>query len=197
MRTLCLLLFGAASALAQPVTFGVRAGVPLTDFFTGVQNQNFTFATNPRKYVIGPSIELRLPFGLGVELDALHRSVEYAGSVGATVANASASSWEFPLLAKYRFPTKVVRPFVDAGFAFDTLTGLKQSVATATGLSNSTSGSQNTKGFVLGAGLDIHLLLHFSPEIRYTHWGSSHFVDPVNMVRGSQNQAEFLLGVTF
>ncbi len=197
MRTLCLFLFGAAAAVAQPITFGVRAGVPLTDFFTGVQNQNFSFATNPKKYVIGPSIELRLPFGLGIEFDALHRSVEYAGSVAATTANASASSWEFPLLAKYRFPTKVVRPFVDAGFSFATLTGLKHTITTATGISAPIGGSQDVKGFVLGGGVDIHLLLHFSPEIRYTHWGSSQFVDPVNMVRGSQNQAEFLLGVTF
>jgi len=197
MRPVFLLILGAASALAQPVTFGVKGGVPLTDFFSGVKNQNFSFATNPKKYVIGPTFELRLPFGLGVELDALHRSVSYAGSLGSTVASASATSWEFPLLAKYRFPSKTVRPYVDAGVAWDRLSGLKQSVLNFAGASTSPSSSHTTKGFVMGAGLDIHLVLHFSPEIRYTHWGSSRFVDPVNLVRGSQNEAQFLLGITF
>jgi hypothetical protein len=46
--------------------------------------------------------------------------------------------------------------------------------------------------------VDIHLLIvHIQPEIRYTHWGSAAFVDPLSLVQGSQNQAEFLLGVTF
>ena len=41
--------------------------------------------------------------------------------------NGQSSQWEFPLLAKYRLPTRA-RPFVDAGFAWDTLEGFGQSV---------------------------------------------------------------------
>ena len=49
-----------------------------------------------------------------------------------------------------------------------------------------------------GVGLDVHVLvLHIAPEIRYTHWGSARFMDPLNLVRGSQNQAEVMVGVTF
>ena len=144
--------------------------------------------------------ELRLPFGLGIELDALYRRLNYTG-VGftpSTTATVSGNGLEFPLLAKYRFPAKVVRPFVDAGFAFNTLSGLKQSVLTTTGLSNAPVATKTGKGFVMGAGLDIHLLVvHFSPEIRYTHWGSTQFVDPLSLVNGNQNQAEFLVGITF
>ncbi len=197
MKPLFLLLLGAAAAIAQPVTFGVRGGVPLTDFWSGVSNQNFSFATNPKRYVVGPTVELRLPFGLGAEFDALYRSTEFRGTVGPVTATGSANMWEFPLLAKYRFPTKVVRPFVDAGVSFSTLTGVKQSVLNFVGSQTGSSGTKTGKGFVMGAGLDIHLVLHFSPEIRYTRWGSSQFVDPYNLVRGSQNQAEFLLGITF
>ena len=67
------------------------------------------------------------PFGLGVELDALYRHLNYASSSAATTANA----WEFPLLAKYRFKAPLVRPFVDAGVAWDTLEGIKQSIRKA------------------------------------------------------------------
>ena len=52
-------------------------------------------------------------------------------------------------------------------------------------------------GFVVGAGIDLHvLLIHVSPEIRYTRWGSAHFLDPFGL-QSNQNQAEFLVGITF
>jgi len=56
-----------------------------------------------------------------------------------------------------------------------------------------------TRGFVMGAGLDLKILLiHVSPELRYTRWGASHFVDSANnLVNSKQNQAEFLVGFTF
>jgi hypothetical protein len=100
---------------------------------------------------------------------------------------------------------------VDAGFAWDTLAGLKQSIrqtiTTAFTTTNGTSlGSstpaelhkKGTSGFVMGAGVDIHAaVIHLSPEVRYTHWGSPHFEDPAGLVTSNQSQAEFLLGITF
>jgi len=41
------------------------------------------------------------------------------------------------------------------------------------------------------------LVLHISPEIRYTRWGSSHFNIPNGSAISNQNQAEFLVGFTF
>ncbi len=38
---------------------------------------------------------------------------------------------------------------------------------------------------------------HLSPEIRYTHWGAKHFLSQVGDLSSIQNQAEFLLGLTF
>jgi opacity protein-like surface antigen len=202
MRPLFLLLLGAASAFAQPFTFGVKAGVPLTDFYSTVHSENFGFNSNTKRYVVGPTVELRLPFGLGIEFDALYRRASYSGAgvingLPAAVS-ATGNAWEFPLLAKYRFPVPVARPFIDAGIAWDRLGGVRQSVLRAVNLSEARDISdRTTKGFVMGAGIDIHLGIHISPEIRYTRWGSTHFVDPVSLVRGSRNQAEFLLGITF
>jgi opacity protein-like surface antigen len=211
MRPLFLLLFGATAAFSQPFSFGVKAGVPLTDFLSTVQSPNFGFNSNTKRYIVGPTVELRLPFGLGIELDALYRRLDYTSSgnlvdvfiSGSTTGNA----WEFPLLAKYRFPSKVVRPYVDAGVAWDTLSGLTQTITqtvfpkrtTTTTTSNPAELNKNTvTGFVTGAGLDVKVLfIHLSPEIRYTRWGSQHFLSSNGGLQSNQNQAEFLLGITF
>ena len=81
---------------------------------------------------------MRLPFGFGVEFDALYRHLNYTsfhigsnpiGSVDFLVNSSTTSgAWEFPLLAKYHFPTKIVRPYVAAGIAWDTLSGLTQTI---------------------------------------------------------------------
>jgi opacity protein-like surface antigen len=195
---LFLSLFGAAAALAQPIGIGVKAGVPLTDFFSTVKSSNFGFNSNTKNYILGPALELRLPLGLGIEADALYRHIGYAATSGSSAESVKGSSWEFPILGKFRLPGKAVRPFVDAGFTFNTLSGLTGSVLTVTGLQNaSTSSTKTGKGFVAGAGLDIHVGVHLQPEVRYTHWGEARFMNPLNLVRGSQNQAEFLLGIGF
>ena len=52
---------------------------------------------------------------------------------------------------------------------------------------------------LIGAGgvLGVFVLLHIVPEIRYTRWGAQHFLDPNSFLSSNQNQAEFLVGITF
>ena len=198
------LLCVITAAAAGPLSFGVKGGIPLTDFFSAVNSQSFSLGSNTKHYIVGPTLELHLPAGFGIEVDALYRRMSYGGS-SATVSATSPSSvgvkangFEFPLLAKYTLRGKLAGPFVDAGYAFDTLSGLTQTVASKTGLSSTPPSGHFTKGFVMGGGLDLNLkLIHVTPEIRYTHWGSSRLVDPYTLVKGSQNQGEFLLGITF
>jgi opacity protein-like surface antigen len=206
MRLVSLLLLTTAAAFSQPFSFGLKGGLPMTDLVDAVNSQNFTASAYTNRYIIGPTAELRLPFGLGVEFDVLYRHFGYS-SVGLLTGvnptpiakDTTGSAWQFPLLAKYRFKGKLIRPFVDAGVSWDKLSGLTQTVrnAVSTGtipeLSNDTS-----RGFVLGGGVDVKvLLIHVSPEIRYTRWGSAHFVDPAGLISSKQNQAEFLVGITF
>jgi hypothetical protein len=219
MRPLLLLLLGAVSAFSQPFSAGVKLGVPLTDFVSvagGATPSGFLdYATHTNRYIVGLTGELHLPFRFSVELDVLFRHVNYQSSsqlVGVTTTDTSAATtgnaWEFPLLAKYRFGTKVVHPYVDGGVAWDTLQGLTQAVRTTvlnvTGSSSSSTSSpsqlQNTttRGYVLGGGLDIKfLVIHIQPEVRYTRWGAKHFFDASGWLNSNQNQAEFLLGITF
>ena len=104
MRLLFLLLAGAAGAFCQPFSFGVKAGVPLTDFLTAAESQNVSYFTTTNRYIFGVTAELRLPFGLGVEVDALYRHLNYQESSGTIATGTTASDFEFPLLGKYRFP---------------------------------------------------------------------------------------------
>jgi opacity protein-like surface antigen len=211
MRPLFLLLFAAVSAWAQPFSFGVKAGVPLNNFLDAAESQHFAFNADTNRYIVGPTAELHLPFGLGVEVDVLYRHFDYSGSgtlAGVvTSSGTTGSAWEFPLLVKYRFPMKVVHPYVDAGVAWDTLSGLTQTIANTvlpghtTTTSTSSPAELNTtatRGFVMGGGLDVKVLvIHLSPEIRFTRWGAQHFIDPNGLLHSNLNQGEFLLGITF
>jgi opacity protein-like surface antigen len=217
MRPLLLLLLGATPGFSQLFSYGVKGGVPLTDFVNAASGANpsgfIDFATHTNRYIIGATGELHLPFGLSVEADVLYRHINYQESaMGAdtlTSSRTTGNAWEFPILGKFRFlKTKLVRPYVDAGVAFDTLQGLSQTVSNTLFSSNTTTTTSTgtpsqlrnstTRGYVFGGGLDIKfLLVHIQPEIRYTRWGAEHFFDPSGLLHSNENQGEFLLGVTF
>ncbi|MGB9457475.1 MAG: outer membrane beta-barrel protein [Bryobacteraceae bacterium] len=209
MKSLLLLLLAGGVALAQPFSAGLKAGLPLTDFLSELQG---TSTTNTNHYLVGPEVELRLPFGLGVEFDALYRHFSYTnvlGSAGNAVTSiGSAGNWEFPLVVKYRFPSKIVRPYVEAGVAWDTLSGLKNAVSEAVCggpsgpvcnvlIAPPTATSKTTMGVVLGGGIDIHaIVIHVSPELRFTRWAQQYF-NLSGVLNSGKNQAEFLVGFTF
>jgi hypothetical protein len=207
MKPLLFLLLLGGAVRAQPVSLGLKAGVPLTDSVNTVQGDT-TAATG--RYLIGPEVEVRLPLGLSVEFDALYRHFSYTnyealtGSSITTVG--SSGNWEFPIVAKYRFRTKIVRPYVEAGVAWDTLSGLKNtSIATPCSLLGGcentdyppTPYSQRTAGVLIGGGVDIHaFVIHLAPEFRFTRWAHQYFNLSGDLHSG-QNQVEFLVGFTF
>jgi len=94
----------------QPLAFGVKGGVPVTDlinatqFPPGIAGYETASTTNP--YILGPTIELRLPRNLAIEFDALFRHFRYRWAFAiigsASQTTASGNAWEFALLLKYR-----------------------------------------------------------------------------------------------
>lgn len=191
MKLPILLLAASAVAFCQPFSAGLKVGLPLTDFLNTV---NGVTTTSTDRFIIGPTVELRLPAGFGVEFDILYRHFDYTNlvvsGVNAITSAGHAGAWEFPLVAKYRFPSHLVRPYVEAGVSWDALSG----VTNAVGI---THNGGTVMGGVIGGGLDIHLLvLHVSPELRYTRWAGQHF-NVANVLSSNQNQAEFLVGITF
>src|SRR5690348_3796874 len=102
-----LLLFSAGLLGAQHLSVGIKGGVPLTDAFSdqtahGVDTLVHTFSDS-KNFVIGPAVELGLPFGFAVEADALYRPLNL--TIDSTVFPKSVirsatdiTSWEFPIL---------------------------------------------------------------------------------------------------
>ncbi len=181
-RTVVSLLLVAAGAAAQPLGAGLKVGVPATDAFTV---SNFPdlgpFSADAPRYLVGPYVEIRLPARMAVEVDALYRSYDFRiGAFGA-----AASSWEFPILVKHRFPVPLVKPYFDAGLSFSRLTDIN--LASLNHRSN--------YGIVVGGGLEFNLLLiKVSPEIRYTGWAFRTFD---GQVQSNRNQVAVLFGIGF
>ncbi len=152
------------------------------------------FRASTQRFTIGPMFELRLPLGLGVEFDILYKRFDQTGGSvrpGETVAK-TGTSWEFPLLGKYRFAPGPVTPYVEGGVSVHHLSGYLQQFRTLPSPpSSQPEGSASRRGLVLGAGFELKVpFLRIAPGIRFSHWGSRLDVP-------STNALDFLVGVTF
>jgi len=204
-----LLLVAPALGFSQPFSFGAKAGVPVTDFVTVGPGPGYTVTSSTtNRYIVGATFEVHLPFRLAAEVDVLYRHLSYrdgylSDPVTGTTEHVTSGLLEFPLLLKYRFPGKRVRPFLDAGPTFDRLIDVTDSfitrsslpyipVETGTGSTPIALQNRTAVGFAIGGGLDLHAgVLRLSPELRYTYWASPHFFS------GNQSRAELLFGITF
>lgn len=185
MRIFAAFFLVGFSAVAQPVSFGIRGGVPLTDAFN-ISNptpSTYPLLSESKEYAIGPMVEVHLPFGLSVEGDALYRPLSYDQTlVSGVTSTSSFASWEFPVIGKYRFlHTPLIKPYIAAGPSFRHVSASYFSSA----------------GFILGGGVEIKVSrLRIEPEIRYYRWGG--YTSPLALYPPTQlNQAEFLVGITF
>ena len=145
----------AAGAFAQNLSLGVMAGTNLT---RGIGSTTTTLG--------GATLQWSLPYNLSLEFDGVWHSYTAGPQLGTDI------TWEFPLLARYRFSLRFAKPFVEAGPCFRI-------------------GAPTDTGFAAGAGLEIHVFhnLSFAPTLRYIHWASS-AASLLN--RWNPNQVEFL-----
>lgn len=175
------LLFAASvPGYSQFFSLGVKAGVPLTDAVHGVSDGTTSVFTDTSRWIVGPTAEVRLPFRLSFEVDALYRRQNYTLSGANFAQGFAANDWQFPFLGKYSFGEGALRPFVDAGVTYRHV---------------SSGIDPNTAGFTLGGGVTLKaLFIRLSPEIRYTRFSGVNESGPI--VR-AQNQADFLVGFTF
>ncbi|MGI8989274.1 MAG: hypothetical protein ACR2I2_06790 [Bryobacteraceae bacterium] len=183
MPRLAALFLFTFSLFAQHLSYGVIGGAPVTDL---VSNQTGT------RYTIGPTIQVLLPLGIGIEVDALYRSLDFrvvANPFGAV--SAGGSQWRFPILFQYRLGTPLLKPFVEAGASFEHISGISKAVS-----SIKTPGDllrNSNAGLILGAGLDLKApFVRLTPGFRYTRQSSADFRDISN-----QNQFELLVGLRF
>jgi len=178
-------------AAAQPVMGGLKIGAPLTDAFNtansainaGTATSTFSVLTaNANSYTLGPFVEVRLPFQFSIEADALYRGYNF----NVATVSTHASSWDFPIVAKYHFFKGPVKPYVEGGLDFSHLSAVTQVLA---------PNHNSNFGVVLGAGVQLNLLiLRISPEIRYTGDALKNFT---GVLDSNRNQLAFLVGIGF
>lgn len=198
MKVICLLI-AAAPLFAQTLQFGVKAGIPVTDFFDTATSGQISYSSLTRRYTVGPTAELRLPFGLGIEVDALYKRFEYEHTEDGATSGARGNFWEFPLLLKVRAPGALARPYLAGGFSFRTIQGLTEfGVDLLPGGDPPELRDNSTRGVVVAGGLEIRApFVRISPEARYTRWGSRAFDSNNGLLESNRNQFEFLVGITF
>ena len=211
MKAYVLILFAAIAggqpASAQAVSVGVKGGVPLLD--------GTTFHDESRPYIVGPSIEVRLPASFAIEADALYRrigsSYGFSGNIlgnfgpGTMLTSFTSrqrgNSWEFPFLGKYYFRQEVKggRVFLGTGWAFRTVdfrsvvaqSGVDPSGRSFTQTFKNLDRADLQVGAVVTAGLRFHVgRFALAPEARYTRWGNA-------TGSTSKNEASLLLGISF
>ena len=192
---------------AQLVSFGVTGGVPLLDRTTNSSDES-------RPYIVGPSIEVRLPAGFAIEAAALYQRIGNnhtfqliippgTAGPGLTFFNdrLRGNSWQFPLIGKYYFRSRASwQPFIGTGWAVRAVgvhQRIKETTVDASGVSRTFSFKNDSRadvavGAVFAAGLRYRVnRIAFTPEVRYTRWGSS------NNFLLRKDEASFLLGIHF
>jgi hypothetical protein len=167
-------------------------------------------------------LDLRLPWRLGVEFDALYRRFGYtSGShyqgYASAVHRGRANSWEFPIIIKYRLPVRLAHPF--AGVGYDPRTVHGSEVSSGWFLSGTSSSppwdiytyyfNQRTSkdyplahGYVISGGVDLDAKhIRISPELRYVHWNQPFLKewggDGSYYMQSAQSEIFFLVGITW
>jgi len=187
-QVILLLVSGSLVAPAQTVSVGVVGGGSLV-----TPNVN---SDDSQRYIVGPSVEVRLPRGFAVEADALYQragtNITYASILSGTskvtvypytvsaASRAVGNVWQFPVTGKYYFNRgSKFQPFVGlgpelrtTGWHTDSSSVLVSgpSVTPITSLS-STESRSNSAGAVAVVGMRFHVgRLKLSPQFRYTRW---------------------------
>ncbi|MGH9655322.1 MAG: hypothetical protein ACRD6B_17865 [Bryobacteraceae bacterium] len=88
----------------------------------------FSYRSGSRSFLVGPALEFRLADNFALEADAIYRPIRqytssswiYHGQILPQSGESSFVTWQFPVLAKYALPIRLLglRPFVEAGPSF-------------------------------------------------------------------------------
>jgi Outer membrane protein beta-barrel domain len=211
MRFSLALFLLSIPCFSQTFSVGVKAAARVTSDLDGYAS------SESRIYRVGPMVELALPYHFSFEADALYSRFGYSSTTYGLLGESftermRANSWEFPLLAKYRFGgSRRGRWFVSAGYApriasarFDD-SGYTVSFPDSRLRSpyrNSYEKSFDTDhAVVAGGGLAFQKgHIRIAPEARYLRWKQplySYYGSHGYYLSLTQNEVQVLLGITF
>lgn len=218
-----LLWIMVANLAAQSVDIGVKAGVPLNHFvldtLAGSRFGSARIDSQPRRYVLGPVINIQPVSRWSIEAALLYRRFGYdASGSGASFSaertsftrTATGNAWEVPVVWKPRVHFGPIEGFLGAGFAIRQISGIQwRERREIQGLfqpppprieeQQSTDPTELNRrsaiGAVFSAGLEFrtrHIVI--SPEIRYTRWDSPRAGDN-SSVRYKRDQVDVTLNI--
>jgi hypothetical protein len=202
-------LAGAAALQAQPLSYGVKLGAPVNN-----PSPLSAFSTSSQgRWTGGPFVELHLPRRLSLEFSGLYRTSRENENRPLRLGNSQSSylvssadkvkTWDFPLLLKYRFSDRTLRPFLGGGAAWSHRRSDFQTFYSCLGPPGSCTpadipfeffgGFQKSSltrfGPAASAGFDLKTeYLTISPEVR---WNRSFSGGP------TRNQFSVMVGFTF
>jgi len=166
---------------AQPIGAGVKLGTTLTDALSSLPSFPLP---NGQHFIVGPYVEVRLPLHLAVEGDALYEHNLYEG-----VSTSSGSTWQFPILLKYRFLGGPIRPYVEGGPTFSHISD----IAEIPSLNH-----RSNFGITLGGGIELKVFkVRVAPEVRYNGFTLTNIESPAGLFHSNKSLATFTLGVGF
>ncbi len=188
---------------AQNISFGVTAGVPLTNLATADEGM----VSTTYRFTVGPALRIGLPRAFAVDVELLYKRFDF-GFVSDT-ARIAVNRLELPLLLRYDFRGSSVHPFIHAGVSLN-WTIPADSANTCPGtdpdsgfycLGDRTAAQlrhQHTYGPLLGAGAEFKLkALRLAPELRVTRWVDRNFGTQDSPLRSNLTQVEVLVGLKF
>lgn len=213
-------VFSLVSMLAHPVVaaaqrplnfeMGFRFGIPMTESLssslTGVAGAFSSASSEKPGYAVGPSFGVLFDDRIAVEFEAIYKPVRFyesarTGPSTQSYSTIRGSSWEFPLLANYRFLNNPIRPFGGGGFVLGTtLNGTieTRTVDLQTGGETLSAGPFSGSidnlglGLVVNGGLEWrHSRFVIRPEFRYTRRPDA---TQSTFLFRTPNQFEYLIG---
>jgi hypothetical protein len=113
-------------------------------------------------------LEFQIHSGLAIEADGIYRPLHFRTSNQYESVREAILTWEFPVVAKYKFRrSRQMRPFAELGPSFR-LSG------------NLHGGAPSPWGVTTGAGVEARISrLKIAPALRYTRWAQGAGI-PVN-----------------
>jgi hypothetical protein len=176
-RKLAVLIASALTAAsAQNLSIGGAAGTNLTSNFQPFSVAPDISYINTQTLLLGGVAEWSFAGPLSIEADGLYRRLHEHDPF----SSFSVVTWEFPVLAKYRFRLSHLTPFVEAGPSFR-----------ATGNLNDIHPSHY--GFSAGVGVERQAgRLRIETAVRFTHWAADLESVPSD-IRTKTDQLELLV----
>jgi len=151
-----------------------------------------TLTPESKRYIVGPKLEVRLPWHLSFEFDALYRDVGFTGYPESPFFSVTTrerdSSWEFPMIVKYHLPGLLrLHLFVGIGYSPRILNGssaisesyVNPDTDALTYISVKSNVSYPViQGFVISGGVELGARhLPISPTLPYVHWNADFLTD--------------------